>query len=337
VARGERVLTTAPRARVLVTGASGFVGRHVCDLLRQSGFELTVALRPGTVSGNGEDRAAIVGDIDGATDWTDALAGCGGIVHLAGMAHVDYRAPGAVAACRRVNVDGTLNLARQAAQSGVQRLVFVSTVKVMGEGRSAPYGEEDEPQPVGPYAISKKDAEDGLRKIAAQTGLELVILRPPLVYGPGVKANFLNLVKAVAAGRPLPLAGLSNRRSLVFVGNLADAIRTCLQKPQAAGRTYFVSDGEDLSTGELVRALAAAAGRAPRLLWVPYGLLRAIATVSGRRGAIERLAASLTVDGDAIRDELGWQPPFTMAAGLERTVAWYRAVTANDGAVAGQG
>lgn len=330
MARGDRVLTTDARARVLVTGANGFVGRNVCDHLLRSGFDLRAAVRSASKSDGGATTVA-VGDIDDATDWTGALAGCRFVVHLAGMAHVDYDEPGAAAACRRVNVDGALNLARQAAQSGVRRLVFISSVKVMGEGRPTPYDDADEPEPVGPYAVSKRDAEDGLREIAARTGMELVILRPPLVYGPGVKANFLRLVRAVDDGRLLPLAGLSSRRSFIFVGNLSDAIRACLEEPGAAGRTYFVSDGTDLSTAELVREFATAAGKPTRMVRVPWFLLKTFATAFGKRSQLDRLAVSLTVDGDAIRNELGWEPPFTVAAGLARTVAWYRAPTGGDG------
>jgi len=266
----------------------------------------------------------VVGEIDGTTDWREALHGVHAVVHLAARVHVmrDVAAD-PLAQYRAVNVDGTLNLARQAAAAGVRRFVFISSIKVNGEERAAAYTEADTPAPEDAYALSKWEAEQGLRQIAAQTGLEVVILRPPLVYGPGVGANFLALMHAVARGIPLPLGAIDNRRSLIFVGNLADAILCCLEHPAAAGKTFLISDGEDVSTPALVRRMAAALGRPARLVALPIPVLRAAAALVGKSALAIRLLDSLTIDGTAIRHTLGWSPPFTLDEGLRETAAWY--------------
>jgi UDP-glucose 4-epimerase len=226
-------------------------------------------------------------------------------------------------AFRAVNVDGTLNLARQAAQAGVRRFVFLSSIKVNGEGCEEPYREGDAACPQDPYAISKWEAEQGLRQIELETGMDVVILRPPLVYGPGVKANFQRLLAAVDKGWPLPLGAVGNRRSLLYLGNLVDAIQLCLVHPAAAGQTYLVSDGEDVSSPELVRRLARAMGCPARLLPVPPAWLRLAGGLLGRRAVVERLLGSLVVDSSRIRRELGWSPPFRLDAGLAETVQHY--------------
>lgn len=305
---------------VLVTGANGFVGRAVRTVLRQAGHATLPAVR--RPSGLAEER--VVGDIDPATDWRAALSGVESVVHLAARVHVmNDSAMDPLTAFRSINTAGTLNLARQCAAAGVRRFVFVSSVKVNGEERAAPYTEADAPAPEDAYALSKWEAEQGLRQIAAETGLEVVILRPPLVYGPGVGANFLALLRAVARGMPLPLGAIDNRRSLIYVGNLAAAILCCLEHPAAAGKTFLVSDGEDVSTSGLVRRMAAALGRPARLLPVPPALLRFAARLAKKSALAIRLLDSLTVDSSAIRRELGWSPPFTLDEGLRETAAWY--------------
>ncbi len=312
--------------RVLVTGATGFVGAPVARALAAAGLAVRAAVRR---AADGERLAGLdtvaVGNLSANTDWRAALADMDAAVHLAGRAHMlQEEAADPLAECRRINRDATLSLARQAAAAGVRRLLFVSTVKVNGEGRETPYTVADAPAPADPYAQSKWEAEQGLHEIAAQTGLEVVILRPPLIYGPGVKANFLRLIRAVDRGIPLPLGAVHNRRSLLYVGNFATAILACLTRAEAAGQTYFVRDGEDVSSAELTRRLARALGRPTRLAPVPPALLRAAGTLLGKKAAVERLLGSLTVDDDPIRHELGWAPPFTLDEGLEATAEWYR-------------
>lgn len=313
--------------RVLVTGATGFAGSVVGRVLGDESLTLRAALRradDGMRLVPAFAEAALAGELSATTDWHAAVKDIDALVHLAGRAHVlQEDAADPLAECRRINRDATLNLARQAAAAGVKRLVFVSTVKVNGEGREASYTALDTPDPRDAYAISKWEAEQGLHEIAAQTGLEVVILRPPLIYGPGVKANFLRLLQAVDRGIPLPLGAVRNRRSLLYVENFASALLACLTHPEAAGKTYFVRDGEDVSSAELVRRLAHALGRPARLVPVPAMLLRAAGALLGKKAAVERLLGSLTVDDTPLRRELGWAPPFSLDEGLAATARWY--------------
>lgn len=312
---------------ILVTGASGFVGRILCDALAASGRKPRRAVRAPDPA---FPEAIAVGDIGSDIGWHAALEGVRDVVHLAARTHVlRETAPDALAEYRRVNVAGTERLARAAAARGVRRLIFLSSVKVNGESTGArPYAEDDAPRPEDPYGISKWEAEQALGRIAAETGLEVAVLRPPLVYGPGVKGNFLRLMNLVSRGVPLPLAAIENRRSLLYAGNLADAIIQALASPRAAGRTYLVDDGEDVSTPHLVRALAHSLGVRPRLVPVPLAALRFAATLAGRRAEFRRLAGSLQVDSSRIRRELGWAPRFSLAQGLEQTARWYHSRSA---------
>ncbi|MBT9568336.1 MAG: SDR family oxidoreductase [Thiobacillus sp.] len=304
--------------KALVTGATGFVGMALCDRLAASGYEVVPTAR----SKSGLPNEVMVGNLGASTDWRPALTGCEAVVHLAARVHVMHDpAQAPLALYRATNTDATLNLAQQAAQAGVKRFVFISTIKVHGEGRDAPYRETDMPAPQDAYAVSKWEAEQGLMRIAEKTGLEVVILRPPLGYGPGVKANFLRLMHLVKKGWPLPLGAIHNKRSLLYLGNFVDAIRLCVEHPAAAGQTFLLGDGEPVSTPELVRMLARAMGRPPRLLAIPVGVLELAAAVLGKRAAMARLTGSLYVDGSAIRSRLGWTPPYTMAEGLAATVA----------------
>ncbi|KAF0101276.1 MAG: putative UDP-glucose 4-epimerase [bacterium] len=303
---------------VLVTGATGFVGRALCDHLLQKWHGCIPAVR----LASGLPHECVVGDMGRETDWRMALSGCDAVVHLAARVHVMHdTASDSLALYRATNTDATLNLAHQAAQAGVKRFVFVSSIKVNGEGRDAPYRETDAPAPEDPYAISKWEAEHGLREIESATGMEVVILRPPLVYGPGVKANFRRLLDMVARGWPLPLGAIENRRSLLYLGNFVDAIRVCVEHPAAAGQTFLIDDGQPVSTPELVRAVARAMGRPARLLPVPVGMLEFAGTLLGKRAAVARLTGSLWVDSSLIRARLGWAPPYSMAVGLAETVA----------------
>jgi nucleoside-diphosphate-sugar epimerase len=269
-------------------------------------------------------EAFMIDSIGPDTAWSAVLTDVDVVVHLAARVHVmQDSSSDPPSAFRQVNVAGTERLARQAATAGVKRLIYISSIKVNGEESSTPYTELDTPNPQDAYAVSKWEAEQILRQIATETGLELVILRPPLVYGSGVKANFLQLIKIVNRGIPLPLARVNNRRSLIYVGNLADAIVACVTRFEAAGQTYLVSDGEDISTPELIRRLADALGRASRLLPFPLKMLRLAGKLIGKSAEVERLLGSLTVDPSKIRRQLGWKPPYTIDQGLRETAEWF--------------
>lgn len=317
---------------VVVTGANGFVGVPLCSLLIRSGAEVRAVVRRHSVElaeladlatdqtadpiPRGRLRQVVVGDLGPDTDWSAALADADAVVHLAARVHV----PGVSGRddsdrFRAVNVEATLRLAEAAARARVRRLVFVSSAKA---------GNGNEDGASDPYSWSKTEAERLLGEASGHPGLERVILRPPLVYGPRVKANFLRLMRLVDSGLPLPLASVANRRSLLFVGNLADALYTCIGHPRAAGQTFSVSDGEDVSTPELVRRIARALGRPARLFPFPVALLRTVGGLAGQRQAVDRLTGDLSVDASPIRAALGWRAPFSMELGLAETAAWYR-------------
>jgi nucleoside-diphosphate-sugar epimerase len=312
----------------LVSGATGFVGRAVCAELARRQYAVRSIVRvhrvSDSVSGAELSDRVQLDDIGPATDWSDALDDVKAVVHLAARVHVmhDSSADPLAAFCA-VNVAGTLNLARQAAAAGVKRFVFISSVKVNGE--STPPGraftEADAPNPQDAYGQSKHEAEQGLRQLSADTGMEVVIIRPPLVYGPGVKANFAALMRAVRRGWPLPLGAVHNQRSLVALDNLVDFIVTFLSHPQAASQTFLVSDGHDLSTTELVRGLARAAGVPARLLPMPVWALQAGASLLGEGDAVQRLCGNLQIDISKARSLLGWVPPVSVEEGLRRAMA----------------
>ncbi len=307
--------------RVLVTGASGFVGRRLVPGLEAAGFEVVAAVRRAEPGGR---RVYAVGDIDAVTQWREALTDVDAVVHLAALVDDGYQSRGKpLAVFRRVNVAGTLNLARQAAAAGVRRFVFVSSVKVNGEtsmpGR--PFREDDMPAPQGAYAISKWEAEQGLRSLAAETGIEVVILRPPLIYGPGVKGNFARMIQWIARGVPLPFGAVRhNRRTLLALDNLVDFIGTCLVHPAAANQVFMVGDGQDLSTAELLHRLGRAMGKTVRLIPVPLRVLEGAAILSGKRAVMQRLCGSLQVSISKAQRVLGWTPPVSVDEGLRRTV-----------------
>lgn len=314
--------------RVLVTGATGFVGTALVDRLVGVGrFDVRTAVRRKVSKLPAEVGSVVVGDLTPDTAWQQALVGVETIVHLAARVHVMRdTAADPLAEFRWVNTRGTLNLARQAAAAGVRRFVFLSSVKVNGEGTLTPspfpgggYKASDPPAPQDAYSISKYEAEVGLQEIAAETGMEAVIVRSPLVYGPGVKANFQALMRTVARGIPLPLGAIHNRRSLVALDNLVDLIRTCVEHPAAANETFLVSDGEDLSTTELIRRMARAMGRPARLIPVPTTVLMAGATLLGKRKVVARLCGSLQVDITRTRTRLNWSPPVTVDDALRAT------------------
>lgn len=328
---------------ILVTGATGFIGRALCNKLLADGYQVRGAVRgavqmtalPSGVEG------VIVGDIGPETDWSDALSGIEGIVHLAARVHVMREsAADPLAAYREINVEGTKSLAIAAMNTGVKRFVYISSVKVNGEktgesrGQGAEgrgqegelkgaFSEKDVPDPQDPYGISKWEAEQVLRDVAADTGLEIVILRPPLVYGPEVRGNFLRLLGIVWKGIPLPLASIKNRRSLIYIGNLVDAIVNCMINPNSAGKTYLVSDGDDVSTPELIKRIAYSMRRPAMLYFFPSKFIQLAARLLGKSAIVDRLVSSLSVNISKIKRDLDWHPPYTMDDGLKETVKWY--------------
>lgn len=298
-------------SKVLITGASGFVGQAVCA----QALAVGMAVRSHT-------RTSSVPHIDGQSDWSEMVSDCSAVVHLAARVHVIHdTAADPLTEFRRVNVQGTLNLARQAASAGVSRFVFVSSIKVNGESTQLgrPFKADDMPAPLDAYGVSKMEAEHGLREIAWQTGMEMVIIRPPLVYGPGVRANFAAMMRWLRLGLPLPLGAIYNQRSLVALDNLVDLIVTCVAHPDAANQTFLVSDGEDVSTTELLRRMGQAMGNPAHLIPVPVGMLKLVAAMVGKRDVAQRLCGSLQVDIGKTRRLLGWNPPFTLDEGLKKT------------------
>lgn len=312
---------------ILVTGANGFVGDSICIALRAHGKNIRRAVRTSSACVDFiGDESIVIGDINRHTEWNLALRKVTTVIHLAARAHM-INEPGSdfLTRYREVNVEGTKRLAEMAAKAGVKRFVFLSSAKVNGERTSThPFTENDVPQPEDAYGNSKWVAEQSLLEVARATGIEAVILRPPLVYGAGVKGNFLRLLQLVARGVPLPLASVSNRRSLLYIENLVDAIVSCINLPASASRTYLVSDGEDVSTPELIRSLATALDVRARLFPCPLALLELGSVVFGKTGEVSKLTDSLQVDSNRIRRELGWQPRFSLAQGLKVTAHWYR-------------
>jgi nucleoside-diphosphate-sugar epimerase len=303
---------------ILITGSSGFVGRQLCARLISDGRSLRCAVH----NSSRMENTLAVGDIGPETVWTSALTGVDAVVHLAARAHIrNDTAFNPLAEFRRVNVEGTLNLARQAAEAGIKRFIFLSTVKVNGEQTSSnhPFTEQDPPSSEDPYGISKHEAEKGLCELAEKTGIEVVIIRPPLVYGPGVKANFLSMMRWLNKDIPLPLGAIHNKRSLVALDNLVDLIVTCIEHPAAANQTFLAGDGEDLSTTELLRRMAKALERPARLIPVPSKLLELGASMLGKRALSQRLCGSLQVDISKARELLGWTPPVSVDEALRKT------------------
>lgn len=312
----------------LVTGANGFVGSALCERLRKDAVSVRGVVRTLESLPDGAEDIAI-GGLSSETNWTSALRSVRQVVHLAARVHVtNERSFDPMAEFRRVNVHGTANLARQAAAAGVRRFVFLSSIKVNGEFTTVgqPYAANDLPAPEEPYGLSKHEAEQMLRQIAAETGLEVVIIRPPLVYGPGVKANFESMMRWLVRGVPLPLAAVTyNRRSLMALDNLVDLIATCLNHPAATNQTFLGSDGEDLSTADLLERIGAALGQPARLFYVPPALLKLGATVLNKPGIYQRLCGSLQLDIVKTRQLLQWTPPLSVDEGLRRVAQGFRA------------
>ncbi|WP_009207365.1 UDP-glucose 4-epimerase family protein [Sulfuricella denitrificans] len=313
---------------ILVTGANGFVGTALCHQLIALGASVRGAIRrlERSVSCIEDIELFQVGECDPFADWSKALDGVRAVVHLAARVHVMHeKATDPLTEFRSVNVEGTLNLANQAAKAGVRRFVYLSSIKVNGEktlpGR--PFAERDVPAPLDPYGVSKHEAEEGLRKLAQQTGMEVVIIRPPLVYGKEVKANFLNMMRWLYKGVPLPFGAIHNRRSLVALDNLVDFIVVCLDHPAAANQTFLVSDGEDTSTTELLRRMAIALNVPTRLLPVPQKLLEVGFKMVGKNDLAQRLCGSLQVDIAKSCTVLDWKPLISVDEGLRRTAEYF--------------
>ena len=312
-----------PKCKILLTGSTGFVGSAlVFELKKLPGYRFVSAVRSAVSPAS--DDVVVVGNIDGTRDYSSALIGVNVVVHAAARAHVMRdEVTDSLTEYRKVNVEGTLNLARQAVAAGVKRFVYISSIKVNGEsttGLSA-FAETNPPAPEDPYGVSKHEAEQGLRILAQDTGLEVVIIRPPLVYGPGVKANFLSLVKLSTTGLPLPFGSVNNKRSMVYVGNLVDLIVRCIDHPSAANETFLVSDGNDVSLRSLLIMMRSAMGRSSRLVPVPVGLFKLAGALTGKRGVVDRLVGDLQVDSSKARSLLGWVPPYTVEQGIAATVA----------------
>lgn len=310
--------------KVLVTGASGFVGGAVTDrLMRERRFIPVVAGRSSTML-NGLCAVVPFDLLD--TQSSLMLDGIQVIIHAAARVHVmNETASDALAEFRKANVDGTLRLARRAADAGVARFIFISTIKVNGESTAfgKPFKADDRPAPVDPYGVSKHEAEEALKELGRKTSMEVVIVRPPLVYGPGVKANFLSMLNWLNKGIPLPLGAIDNLRSLVAIDNLVDLIITCIDHPKAANQTFLVSDGDDLSTTLLLQRLAIALGKKARLVPLPEGVLKLLASIVGKQAIAQRICGSLQVDISKNHDLLGWTPPVNMEDALRQTAGYY--------------
>ncbi|NOU39998.1 MAG: SDR family oxidoreductase [Methylotenera sp.] len=307
--------------KVLITGATGFVGKVLCAELFSQGHEIRAAVRT-KVAPIENVEMTMVGEIDRGTDWSSALRDIDVVIHLAARVHVMHdTVVDPLAEFRKVNVDGTLNLAHQAARAGVKRFIFISSIKVNGEHTEAdkPFKESDVANPQDAYGVSKFEAEQGLLKILPETGMEVVVIRPPLIYGTGVKANFSSMMRAVKRGIPLPLGAIRNKRSFVYVGNLVSLITTCIDHPAAVNQVFLVSDGHDLSTTELLSACAVALDVKPRLLPVPQKLIEVGAAMLGKQAVAQRLCGNLQVDMTKARTLLGWVPPFSVEQGLKAT------------------
>ena len=312
---------SSKQQRILLTGATGFVGTAIQQrIITDSQYNLTIAVRR-AVNAYPAVRAVQVSELTAETDWSEALQDVKLVVHAAARAHImKDEVADPLAEYRKVNVEGSLNLARQAAAAGIKRFIYISSIKVNGEQTQLGkhFTADDKPAPEDAYGISKAEAEEGLWQITKETGMQLVIIRPTLVYGPAVKGNFASMNKLIAKGLPLPLGAIHNKRSLVSLDNLVDLIVTCLDHPSAANQVLLAADGEDVSTSNLLRGVGKAMGKPARLLPVPAWMLQLGATLLGKKAVAQRLLGSLQVDITKTRNVLGWKPPLTLEQGLAR-------------------
>ena len=306
---------------ILVTGGTGFIGRALVTRLVQDRAQVRSSVRHRPKSSIEVQAPSLGSD----AEWRSALEGMATVIHTAARAHVlKEEAESPIQIFRELNSAGTLQLARQAAEVGVQRFLFISSIGVNGMQSIKPFTESDTPHPIEPYAVSKLEAEQGLMALSKEAGMEVVIIRPPLVYGPSAPGNFGKLANAVRRGIPLPLGAVTqNRRTLVGLANLVDLIVTCTYHPGAANQVFLAGDDEDLSTADLLHRMAKAFGVSPRLLPVPVPVLKAMALAAGKSGMVERLCGSLQVDITKAREVLGWKPPLTVDEGLARVAAGF--------------
>ncbi len=314
--------------KLLITGSNGFVGLPLSQYLMTVGHQVVGAVRSRNSLHivNSKIHLKSIGDIDEITNWSDCLSGVECIIHLANRAHImNEKSSNSLALYRKVNTAGTINLARQAAAAGTKRFIFISSIKVNGESTlpGQTLNPKDQHIPVDPYGLSKYEAEIGLKLIAEQTGLEVVVIRPPLIYGPGVKANFLKMMQWVEKGIPLPLGAIQNQRSMLGLDNLINFIELCLTYPDAAGQTFLVSDDHDVSTTELLKEIAAAMHRPSRLLSIPQYFIEKFLILLGQRHISERLCGSLQLDIGLAKTLLSWKPPYTFRDQLSKTVLDY--------------
>ncbi len=309
---------------IVVTGANGFVGRAVCNQLQSQGYFIRKVVR---FSSNKTHNEIEIGDISADTNWHGVLKGASTVIHCAARVHVMREsALDPQSEYRDVNVAGTLRLARQALEAGIKRFIFLSTIKVNGESSQlgTPFNPGQIPDPVDPYAVSKYEAEIGLMALSEDTDLEVVIIRSPLVYGPGVKGNFLSMIKWLWTGIPLPLGGVTNnRRSLIFIDNLVDVILICMKHHAAVNQTFMVSDDEDLSTSDLLTRMNLELGQPSTIMSVPTSFIILLAKISGKTEIARRLCDSLQVDIKKTKDLLGWVPPISVNEGLRQTAAYF--------------
>jgi nucleoside-diphosphate-sugar epimerase len=320
-----RISQFARAPNILITGPTGFVG---CALLKKlqddpSLGQCHIALRSGSCKDFESTHCSVVGNINANTDWSDSLRGIDIVVHLAARVHVlNDSDSDPLSAYREVNVDGTLNLLKQSASAGVKRFIFLSSIKVNGEEtiEGNRFSEDSTPNPIDPYGVSKFEAEEGLKKFCREVGMEYVIVRPPLMYGPGVKANFHKLLDVIYRSIPLPFACINNRRSMLALGNLVDFLSVALTHPGAANQIFLLSDGEDVSTKELIEKISLAMGKQSRLIPVPVSMLKLIGSLFGRSQALSRLLGSLQIDSSKARGRLNWTPPLTIQEGIALSV-----------------
>jgi len=310
-------------SNILLTGATGFVGNRLLTMLKEKGHQCRAAVRRPSSSVDVQTDSVVVGEIDAGTDWTQAVKDIDVIVHLAARVHVmNDQADNPLVEFRKINLEGTRSLAEAAVKAGVKRFVYISTIKVNGEvTKGSPFTSQDAPSPSDPYAIAKWEAEKALQEISRETGLEVVVIRPPLVYGPGVKANFLNLIKLVRKRIPLPLAGVNNKRTLVALDNLADLIMSCCEHPDAAGHIFLAGDDESVSTAELITRIAGSFGQRSPVFYFPPALMAWVASLLGKQAVWHRLSGSLQVDNSEAKKIMGWQPVTSMDEELKRIVS----------------